>query len=75
MEIQRKIGVAIRNCRKQTGLSQQELAADADMERSYISAIENGRKCLRVDTLIRLAKALNVEPGQLLDKALEGKQL
>lgn len=40
------------------------------MERSYISAVENGKKAIKVETLVRLAKALNVKPGKLLDESL-----
>ncbi len=69
MDIHRKIGVLVRKHRNEQGLSQQELAGDADMERSYISAVENGRKKLRVDTLVRLANALNIEPWALLKEA------
>lgn len=71
MNINQKIGATVRKYRLKLGLSQQDLAGDADMERSYISAVENGRKKIRVDTLIRLAEALNVKPGTFLDECLK----
>lgn len=70
MDINEKIGDTVRKHRTRLGLSQQDLAGDADMERSYISAVENGRKHIRVDTLVRLAQALNIKPGKLLDESL-----
>lgn len=71
MDINEKIGGTVRKHRLKLGLSQQDLAGDADMERSYISAVENGRKKIRVDTLVRLAEALNMKPGKFLDEALK----
>lgn len=71
MTIHQKIGVALRKRRNELKLSQQDLAGDADMERSYISAVENGRKLLRLDTFIRLALALDLKPGKLLDDILK----
>lgn len=71
MDINEKIGSTIRKHRKNLGLSQQDLAGDADMERSYISAVENGRKKIRVDTLVRLADALKISAGKLLDEIVK----
>ncbi len=71
MNLNKKIGDIVRKQRVKLGLSQQDLAGDADMERSYISALENGRKSIQVKTLVRVATALNVKPGKLLDDALK----
>ena len=65
------IGKVIATKRKKLGLTQQDLAGDADMERSYISAVENGHKNIQVDTLIRLASALQMKPHKLLEEALK----
>ena len=73
MDLYKKIGDAVRKRRLKLGLSQQDLAGDADMERSYISAVENGRKSIRVETLVRLAMALNTKPGKFLDDSLSPK--
>ena len=70
MNLNDKIGSTLRKHRLKQNLSQQDLAGDADMERSYISAVENGRKSIKVETLVRLAKALNMKAGKFLDDSL-----
>jgi transcriptional regulator with XRE-family HTH domain len=71
MDMHAKIGKAVKKRRTALGRSQQDLAGDADMERTYISAVENGHKYIRVDTLVRLAEALDMEPWTLLKDALK----
>ncbi len=71
MSLNKNIGITLRKHRVKQNLSQQDLAGDADMERSYISAVENGRKSIKVETLVRLAKALNIKAGKLLDESLK----
>jgi len=47
-------------------MSQEELALDAGMKRSYLSDLERGTRNPSVRALGRLADALNVDPGELL---------
>lgn len=63
------LGRLIADLRKRRGLTQEALAGLTEMDRSYISEIENGRKNLSVVSLIRIAKALDQRPGEMLDKA------
>ena len=65
-----KLGEKIADLRKRRGLTQEDLAGLADMDRSFISEIENGHKNLSVTSLIRIAEVLNERPGKLLDAAL-----
>lgn len=67
-----KIGAHIADLRRKRGLTQEDLAGLIEMDRSYLSEIENGRKNLSVLSLIRIAGALGTKPGQLLDHALAG---
>jgi len=56
-----KLGVTVRLRRHELGLSQQELAALAgEMDRSYLSEIENGRKNVSFTAFLRLAAALEL---------------
>lgn len=64
------LGRHIADLRKRRGLTQEALAGLTEMDRSYISEIENGRKNLSVVSLIRIAGALNERPGDLLDTAI-----
>ena len=61
------IGLRIKHYRTNVlKISQEELAARAEIERSYLSRIENGSKGLSLDLLITLANVLNVSANDLL---------
>jgi transcriptional regulator with XRE-family HTH domain len=57
----------IRFIREKRGLSQEALAFDADVARSYIGYVERGEKTLSIVILSKIAKALKVKPGLLLE--------
>ena len=59
----------LRRLREAAGLSQEELAAAADIDRTYVSALERERYSASLDMLERLAVALSVTPQMLLDTA------
>ena len=63
-----KIGEAIRRTRKDRGLSQELLAVDAGVDRSYMGGIERGEHNLTVMSLLRIAKALECKASVLMDK-------
>lgn len=52
--------------RRRAGLSQEELGFRASLHRTEIGHIERGIRTVRIDTLIKLAGALSVPPGDLL---------
>lgn len=58
----------LRRLRTAAGQSQEELAFAAGLDRTYISALERGLYSASIVTIERLAKALNVEPAQFLQK-------
>jgi transcriptional regulator with XRE-family HTH domain len=62
-----RIGEEIRRHRKRLGLSQEALAVRASLHRTEIGLLERGERLLRVDTLVKLAGALEVAPGELLE--------
>ena len=59
------LGIAIRTARTNLGLSQEVLAAEAELDRSYMGGIERGEHNLTVLNLVRVAKALNSSPSDL----------
>lgn len=61
----RSVGVAVRQARERQGWSQETLAAEAGVDRSYMSGVERGVRNLSVLTLRAIAQALGVPP-QLL---------
>jgi transcriptional regulator with XRE-family HTH domain len=71
-EIARRFGVNLRRVRKESGISQEELARLASLHRTEIGLIERGQRVVRVDTLIRLASGLDVGPGVLLEGIDDG---
>lgn len=61
------LGDRIREARKGTGLSQEELALQADIDRSFMGQVERGQRNISVLTLLRVARVLDVNLGSLLD--------
>lgn len=60
------IGMRIREERRKLGMSQQELAAAAGLSLPHISVIELGKSLPKVDSLIKIAEALQVSTDTLL---------
>ena len=56
----------LRAARRAAGLSQERLAELADLDRTYISLLENERYAVSIDTLERLADVLELAPVELL---------
>jgi transcriptional regulator with XRE-family HTH domain len=56
----------MRQLRAVRGLSQEALAHDSDVDRSYVSSIERAKRSVSIDIVARIAKALAVEPWTLL---------
>ena len=64
------LGRNVRAERKRRGMSQEELAFNAGMKRSYVSDLERGTRNPSVKALGRLAEALEVTPSSLLTPKL-----
>jgi len=65
------LGEAVHQRRLNLGISQQELADQSELHRTYISDIERGARNLTVSTLGRIATALDVSPSKLFRQAEE----
>ena len=63
------LGKAIRDHRKLLGLSQEQLANLADLDRSYVGQIERGENSIALHPLIRIATSLNTTAAKLLEDA------
>lgn len=63
------LGAAIRRARGGRGLSQEALAVDADLDRSYVGGIERGEHNLTVMNVIKIADALKMKPSTLFGAA------
>jgi transcriptional regulator with XRE-family HTH domain len=60
------LGAAIRQVRNEAGLSQEALAVDANLDRSYMGGIERGEHNLTLMNLVKIADALQLKPSMLL---------
>ena len=67
-------GHAIRRLRKTAGLTQEQLALAAEIERNFVSLIERGISQPTVRTVFRLALALETTPSEIF-KEVEDKVL
>ena len=59
----------LRRLRQAKGLSQEELAAVADISREYLGALERSAYAASVDVIERLARALQVDAAELFTRA------
>lgn len=53
--------------RKAVGISQEELGFQANLHRTEVGMLERGIRLPRLDTIVKLAGALGIEPSDLLD--------
>ena len=67
------LAINLRRLRREKGVSQEELADRAKIDRSYVSALEREVYAASVDVIDKLAKALKVDPVELLMRPL-GRQ-
>jgi transcriptional regulator with XRE-family HTH domain len=61
------VGENVRRLRKERELTQEKLAMEVGIDLTYLGGIERGRRNPSVDVLGRLAGALGVHPGKLLE--------
>jgi transcriptional regulator with XRE-family HTH domain len=67
MDLCRRFGLNVKAARKSAGLSQEALADLAEVARSYMSDVERGARNPTLHVVERIANALHVTPGRLLD--------
>lgn len=59
-------GDVVRAVREQRGWSQERLAAEASLHRTYIGSVERGERNITLSSIWKIAKALRLEPSALL---------
>ena len=67
MDVRQRLAVNMKRLRKERGWSQEALADEAGLDRTYISGIERVVKNPTITVIDRVASALNCRLGDLLD--------
>ncbi|MEH6478459.1 MAG: helix-turn-helix transcriptional regulator, partial [Sneathiella sp.] len=71
MEIRETFARNLKKYRNAKGLSQEELAHQADLDRTYISSLERCVYAASIDVLGRIADVLEIKPSDLLEETEE----
>jgi transcriptional regulator with XRE-family HTH domain len=77
MDVRRRVGQNLKRFRKERGLSQEELAFECGLHRTYLSGVERGVRNPTVMVLEEIATALGIPAWQLLvevDTAKRGRR-
>ncbi len=67
MNIKQALGKRIKTLRNEIGFSQEELAARAGIDRTYITSVECGRRNISIINIEKIAIALEVTLSKLFD--------
>ena len=68
MDIREILALNLRKLRRMRGISQEELAHRAKIDRTYISSLERNLYAASIDVLDRIARVLGVEASDLLKR-------
>jgi len=60
-------GSHVKELRLSLGLSQEQLATLCELDRTYISGIERGKRNLSLVNIVKLASSLNISPSELMN--------
>jgi len=67
-DILERFGVRVRTLRKEYGWSQEDLAHECGLDRTYIGGIERGERNVALRNIERIAVALGLSVGQLMEE-------
>ena len=71
-DVLRKLGLRLKEIRKARGLTQEALAEKVDLSPQYLSRLEAGHQSPSLETVARLAEALDMELWELFDLGHQG---
>ena len=60
MDVKVEYGKKVREIRKDRGISQEKLAELAELDRTYVSEIENGKRNVSIETMYKIGEALKI---------------
>jgi transcriptional regulator with XRE-family HTH domain len=67
MDIKQKFGIKIKQLRSEKGWSQEKLALNAGLDRTYLPSIEKGKRNISLEVIEKLALVFEVDPSELLE--------
>jgi XRE family transcriptional regulator, regulator of sulfur utilization len=67
VNVAKQFGDNVRCLRRRAGFSQEELAVRASLHRTAVGQLERGERVARADTVVKLAGALEVDPGKFFE--------
>lgn len=65
--IKEKVGQRIKELRTKLGLSQEEFAFRCELDRTYITSLERGKRNISLENLEKIAKAFNMTLSEFFD--------
>ncbi len=74
MDVRKRVGVNLKRLRQDSGLSQEELAFESGLHRTYISGVERGVRNPTVLVLEKISVALKVPVAKLLEETPRRKK-
>jgi len=74
MDHNKAFGLVIKGHRERLQYSQESLAFEVALDRSYISLLERGKRSPSLNTIVVLAAAFKVTPSQLVKQCEENEQ-
>ncbi len=63
MELETAIANTLKENRKKAGLSQERLALDSDLDRTFVSLLERGKRLPSLKSLFKISNALSTKPS------------
>ena len=64
--LERAFGDALREIRKEHGVSQEQLALDSGLDRTYVSLVERGAQSPTIRSVVKLANVLGIMPSEIV---------
>lgn len=73
MDIKIAVGKRVKELRNKLGISQEELADIAELDRTYITSVECGKRNISIVNVEKLANALNISLSAFFDFDYQGE--
>lgn len=67
-DVKKRYGRAIRQRRHELGWSQEYLAAQAGLHRTYVADVERGERNISLENIVKLADAMGLTPGEFFSQ-------